>query len=173
MQKGHQNRARKLARQFVGSPPILASGRTRNQQNHLEVQSTEGDARGRIIERVNELVDTITRQALSDLRNMMTDDVTLVTASGPPTVGRDAIEAYCRNLFDRFVIHDHHVDFRLEVIEGENAACAYLYPMVKAARIDDGDPATVRGRVSAILRRENGTWRLARVLIWASSVEGI
>lgn len=39
------------------------------------------------------LRDAIKEKALPALLEMMTDDVVLLTASGPPTVGRDAVKA--------------------------------------------------------------------------------
>jgi len=131
-------------------------------------QLTANDDIKRVGAMVNHFLDAIAQKALPERRDMLTDDVVLLSASGPPTIGRDAVETLCRDLLDRFDIR-HHVDFSVEVIEVENAACAYLAPLVTAMPLDGGPPVTIRGRGWALRRRENGAWKL-RGLSWVSWV---
>src|SRR5262245_34709923 len=102
----------------------LFAGELKKRNSRKGQLAIEDDIR-RVRAMENGFLDVIAQKALPELHDMMTDDVVLLTASGPLTGGRDALETLCRDLFDGFDIR-HHVDFRVEKIEIENAAWAYL-----------------------------------------------
>ncbi len=114
---------------------------------------------------VNRLTDAIGEKAPPELLDIMTDDVVLLTTSGPPTVGRDAAKMLCTDLFGRFDIRKH-VDFGVEVHAAEGAATILEAYLMTLTPLDGAAPVEMRGRVWMTLRRESGTWKLARGLNW-------
>ena len=117
----------------------------------------------------NRLLDAIKEKMLPELLDMMTDDVVLLTASGPPTVGRDAVKALCTDLFSRFDIRHH-----CEVTTGPRIGNVIMSAgghLLTLRPLDGGDPVTTRGRTMKVFRLENGAWKLSRILLWANWVE--
>jgi ketosteroid isomerase-like protein len=118
----------------------------------------------------NCLADAFRQKDLSQLLDMMTDDVVLLSASGPPTVGRDSAKKLCTDLFGRFDIRQH-VDFSVQVVVGiENAASIHGAYVLTLTPLDGGAPVTMRGRLVTVLRHQNGAWKLARGVNWVGWV---
>ena len=164
----HEKSMWNFVRRIVGfaTPLALSGPETR------ECPTTEDDIarESREIRALqSRLRDAIKEKALPALLEMMTDDVVLLTASGPPTVGRDAVKALCTSLFSRFDI-GHSSEVTSGPVIG-NAAINAGAHLTTLRPLDGGNPVTTRGRVVAVLRRENGVWKLARVLLWADWVD--
>ena len=112
--------------------------------------------------------DALANKALSEVLEMVTDDVVLLTASGAPTVGRAALEAVCMSLFRRFDFAERPGAELFGVQAIGNVAISAGGYLVKLSPVEGGVPAVTRGRIVVIFRNENGVWRLSRGLTWAS-----
>lgn len=139
-------------------------------RDSLEGQVAEDSARGEIRAFANRLLAAVHEKALPELLDMMTDDVVLLAASGPPTVGRDAVKTLCTGLFVGFDI-SHHVDFGVSHFENAPIAIAKGGYFMTLRPLAGGSPASTRGRFVAVLRHENGAWKLARGFSLVSWVE--
>jgi ketosteroid isomerase-like protein len=113
----------------------------------------------------------VNQKALPELLDMLADDVVLLSASGAPVVGRNAVMALCTDLYGRYNIRHQHELTGAHVI-GKVAMNMGGY-LTTLTPLDGGNTEEVRGRVVAVWRRENGTWKVARCLCWASWVDDV
>ena len=145
-----------------------------NKAHSLVDPAVEDDAR-RVRQEISAIAarfqDALAKKALSEVLDIVTDDVVLLTASGAPTVGRTAVEALCLSLFRRFDFAERPVSELHGAQAIGNVAITGGGYLAKLSPIEGGGPAIMRGRIVVVFRNEDGAWRLSRGLTWATWVD--
>jgi len=121
------------------------------------------EIRGEVRDMVNRFTEAIGDKDLSALMGLMTDDVVLLTPSGDPIIGRDAVEALCGRIFNKFDIRKH-IDFAVKTPDERTTASVYLFAFVALTDADVGTVVEMRGSAVGVLRYEDGGWKMARML---------
>jgi uncharacterized protein (TIGR02246 family) len=122
------------------------------------------DSMGAIIGTLQRLIDGDNARDLETVLSCYTDDVTWLPPGEPPLSGKDAIRARYEKLFAGF-----RVEFTLEIAEASaDGAAGSAWGTTRGAitPVDGGEPTRVNDKFLAVLRCEDGTWRVAR-LAWS------
>ena len=137
-----------------------------NRSASVPVPTSEDERQIRAL--MNRLNGAVNKKTLPELLDMLADDVVLLSASGAPVVGRNGVKALCTDLYGKYNIRHEHELSGARVIG--NVAMNIGGHITTLTPLDGGNTEGVRGRVVAVWRRENGTWKVARCLCWASWV---
>ena len=127
-------------------------------------RSTRDDVRAEIEAFATASKGAMARNDLDAVLVGMTDDVVLLTAAGPPVVGRDAVRQMYSSLAGKFHIENTaaSADFTVDVVG--DVAVVFGKDTAKMTPLN-GDPAMlVAGPAVSVFRRVDGTWKLARSL---------
>jgi uncharacterized protein (TIGR02246 family) len=112
----------------------------------------------------NRSKDAIARKDIEAALQLLTNDVVLLTASGPPIVGLDAVRELYRGLLSRYHIENtaSRSDFTVEAVG--DVAIVTGNDQAVMTPLDGGPVITVEGRAISIFRREARAWKLARAI---------
>jgi uncharacterized protein (TIGR02246 family) len=94
----------------------------------------------------------------------MTEDVVLLSASGPPIVGREAARQFYSAMVGKFIIQNTatSADFSVEAIG--NVALVVGKDSATITPVGGGPTMMVNGPAVSVFRREDGKWRIARIV---------
>jgi len=106
--------------------------------------------------------DAMARNDLDAVWATMTEDVVLLSASGPPIVGREAARQFYAGMVGKFVVQNTAMsaDFTVDAIG--NIALVVGKDSAKLTPVGGGPTMMLSGPAVSVFRREDGKWKLAR-----------
>ena len=104
------------------------------------------------------------RNDLDAVLATMTDDVVLLSATGPPVVGREAVRQMYSGLVGKFRMENTATgtDFTLDVVG--SVAIVFGKDSAKMTPVDGGPTVFLSGPAVSVFRRVDGMWKIARSL---------
>jgi uncharacterized protein (TIGR02246 family) len=104
------------------------------------------------------------RNDLDAVLATMTEDVVLLSAAGPPVVGREAVRQVYSAMIEKFTMQNtaSSSDFTVDAIG--NVAVVVGKDSATLTPVGGGPTMMVSGPAVSVFRREDGTWKLARSL---------
>jgi uncharacterized protein (TIGR02246 family) len=104
------------------------------------------------------------RNDLDAVLATMTDDVVLLSAAGPPVVGREAVRQMYSGLVGKFRVENTatSADFTVDVVG--DVAVVVGRDSSKLTPVDGGPTMLLSGPAVSVFRRVDGTWKLAHSL---------
>ena len=104
------------------------------------------------------------RKDLDAMLSMMTDDVVLLTASGPPVVGREAVRELYSGMLKKTNVQNTASSSAFTIEAVGNVVVVAGKDSATINQVGVGPARMVRGLAISVFRCEGGNWKLARSL---------
>ena|SRR5215469_2011806 len=132
-------------------------------ENERSQDDPSQEIRWEVVCMVNRFTSAIQKKNVAELEVHMTNDIVLLTPSGDPIVGRDVVKALCSRIFSKFNICKH-TDFAVKTSDERTTVIVHAHHFIGLTSVNGGVVVEWRGSVVAVLRYENGQWKVARIL---------
>jgi len=124
--------------------------------------SDQDDVRAEIEALAAASKDAMARHDLDAVLATMTEDVVLLSTSGPPIVGREAVRQFYSGMVGKFIVQNTATSANFAVDAIGNVALVVGKDSDTLTPVGGGPTMMVSGPAVSVFRREDGKWKLAR-----------